>query len=262
MKKNKHALWTGSISFGLVNIPIQMYTASVDKDISFVLLHKKDLSQIRYARFCKAEDKEVPWSEIVKGYEYENGSYAVLDEKDFEKANPKKTKTIEIVSFADIEEIDSIYYVKPYFLEPGKNAGGAYNLLREALKKSGKLGIAKYVIRNHEHLGVIKVHEDMLILNQLRYKNELLSSKDLNIPALKKGNAKEIDVAVQLINHLTEPFKPEKYKDSFTEDIKKMIKAKKSRKPDKAPVKPLKSPKIHDMMDLLKESLKKGKKSA
>lgn len=257
------SLWKGSISFGLVNIPVRMYTASHDKEISFVLLHKKDMSQIRYARICKAEDKEVPWSEIVKGYEYEDGDYVVLQDKDFEKINLKKTRTIEIVNFIDEPEVDSIYYVKPYFLEPDKNGEKAYGLLREALQKSNKVGLAKYVLRNREHLAVIKAHEDMIILNELRYENELVPPKDLKIPS-EKANSKELGMAIQLINQLTVPFNPKKYKDTYTEEVKEVIKQKAKGRPvhpkgEKEP----KSTKIHDIMTLLQESLEKkpGKKS-
>src|ERR1043165_609616 len=127
------SIWKGALSFGLVNIPVHMYTASREKEISFVLLHKKDLSEIRYARICKTEDKEVPWNEIVKAYEYEKGDYVVLDDKDFEKANLKKTKTIEIVNFVSEDEVDPVYYVKPYFLEPDKNSENPYGLLRNEI---------------------------------------------------------------------------------------------------------------------------------
>ncbi len=132
-------VWKGALSFGLVNIPVRMYSAAREKELSFVLLHKKDLSQVRYARICKAEEKEVPWEEIVKGYEYEKGDFVVIKDEDFEKANLKKTKSVEIVSFAEGEEIDSLYYVKPYFLEPEKGAEKAYSLLRgaQALQEGG-----------------------------------------------------------------------------------------------------------------------------
>lgn len=253
MKKNRRALWKGAISFGLVNIPVHLYTATEEHELSFVLLHKKDLSEIRYARICKTEEKEVPWSDIVKGYEYAKGDYVVMNDEDFEKANPKKTKTIEIVSFVEESEIDSMYYVKPYFLEPEKNSANAYSLLRDALKKSKKVGLAKYILRNREHLAVIKIHENMLILNQLRYQNEL-QEPELNIPATK-ASAKEIDIAIQLINHLTEPFKPEKYKDSYTEEVKEIIKKKSKGKPVHPKTEEPKSTKIHDMMSLLKASL-------
>lgn len=233
-----------------------MYVGSQEKEISFVLLHEKDHSEIRYARICKAEDKEIPWNEIVKGYEYEKGNFVVLKDEDFEQANLKKSKTIEIINFIEEEEIDSVYYVKPYYLEPDKNAENTYNLLREALKKSKKVGLAKYVLHNREHLAVVKIHENMLILNELRYQNELLESKDLELPSSAKINPKQLAIAIQLIDQLTIPFKPQKYKDTYTEEIKQIIKKKSKGRPvhPKDTEEP-KSPKIHDIMSLLQASL-------
>lgn len=253
------SIWKGSISFGLVNIPVHMYTASREKEISFVLLHKKDLSEIRYARICKAEGKEVPWEEIVKGYEYEKGDFVIFDEKDFEKANLKKTKTIEILHFIKEDEIDPIYYVKPYYLEPEKNAANAYNLLREALKKSQKVGLAKFVIHNKEHLGLIKCHGNLIILNELRYQSELIHSEDLTIPEAKLAN-QEVNMAIQLIDQLTVHFEPKKYQDTYTEELKRIIKQKAKGRPVH-PKKELPRPsKVHDIMSLLKASLEMKKK--
>ncbi len=253
------SIWKGSISFGLVNIPVSLFAASQVKEISFVLLHKKDLSEIRYARICKTEEKEVPWKEIVKGYEYEKGEFVVFDEKDFERMNIVKTKTIEIINFIDQDEIDSVYYVKPYYLEPEKNGEKAYGLLRDALKKSNKVGLAKYVLRNREHLAVIKCYEDMIILNELRYESELLAPKDLKIPQ-SKANPKELNMAIQLINQLTAHFDPKKYKDTYSEELKAVIKQKAKGKliHPKTEVK-MRTSKIHDIMSLLQDSLKKPK---
>lgn len=256
------SIWKGSLSFGLVNIPVSMYTASHEKEISFVLLHKKDHSEIRYARICKKEDKEVPWSEIVKGYEYEDGNFVVFDEKDFEKANLKKTKTIEIINFIKESDVDSIYYVKPYFLEPDKNADRAYGLLREALKKSKKVGLAKYVLRNKEHLAVVKVHENVIVLNELRYQNELVRAEDLKIPEAGISSAKEIDMAMQLIDQLTTAFKPQAYKDTYTEELKQIIKEKSKGRPVRPISEEPKPTKIHDIMSLLQASLVTKKKAA
>ncbi len=256
------SIWKGALSFGLVNIPVHMYTASREKEISFVMLHKKDLSEIRYARICKAEEKEVPWNEIVKGYEYEKGDFVIFNEEDFEKAQLKKTKTIEIVNFVKEDEIDTMYYVKPYFLEPDKS-DSAYALLRDVLKKSKKVGIAKFVLRNREHIGVIKIHENMIILNELRYQNELIIPQDLKIPAFQKGTGKELDIAIQLIDQLTVSFEPKDYKDEYSQEIKEIIKQKE--KGQKSPVHPktekAPSKKIHDMMSLLQASLESTKKS-
>src|SRR5262249_10175282 len=138
------ALWSGSLSFGLINIPVRIYSATEARALDFDMLHKKDLSPIRFARICKAEEKEVPWQEIVKGYEYQEGEYVVLDEEDFKRASVKKTKTIEIIDFVEEIEIDPVYYEKPYYLEPGKGADKAYVLLRESLKKSKKVAIARF----------------------------------------------------------------------------------------------------------------------
>jgi DNA end-binding protein Ku len=251
------AMWKGSISFGLVNIPVAMYTGSQQKEISFVLLHKKDLSEIRYAKICKTEDKEIPWEEIVKGYEYEKGDFVVMQDSDFEKANLKKTKTIEIISFVDEDEIDTVYYVKPYYLEPDKQGGKAYGLLRDALKKSKKLGLARYVLRNKEHLAVVKPYENMIILNELRYETELLKAEDLNIPDEAKQNPKEMDMAIKLIDHLTVKFDPKKYKDTYTEEIKQIIKQKAKGKPVHPQTKEASPSKVHDIMGLLEASLEK-----
>ncbi len=259
MEAAMRTLWKGAISFGLVNIPIRMFTASKEKELSFTLLHKKDLSQIRFARICKSEEKEVPWSEIVKGYEYESGNYVVMTDEDFEEANLKKSKTIEILNFINEDEIDTIYYVKPYFLEPDKNAEMPYSLLREALKKSKKVGLAKFVFKNKEHLAVIKAHGNMIVLNQLRYQTELLDADDLNLPkALGKAENKELEIALKLIEHLTVPFTPEKYTDTYTDELKSIIKQKSKGKPVHPKTSEPTPTKVHDIMSLLKASLEEG----
>lgn len=254
------SIWKGALSFSLVNIPVRLYTASREKEISFSLLHKKDGSEIRYARICKAEDKEIPWNEIGKGYENEKGEFIMMEDKDFEKATLQRTKTIEILHFIEESEIDSIYFVKPYYLEPEKNADNPYSLLRDAMKKSKKVAIAKYVLHNREHIAVVKEYEGMLILNELRYASELVKAEDLKIPTSKKSNGKEIEMAIQLIDQLTVPFNPQEYKDTYIEELKKIIKLKgKGRTIQPKEEKP-KSTKIHDMMALLKESLETTKK--
>ena len=257
-----HSLWKGSISFGLVNIPVKMYSASQEHEFKFVLLHKKDLSQIRYARICKLDQKEVPWNEIVKGYEYKKGEFIVFNEEDFEKVNLKKTQTLETVSFANEDEIDTVYYEKPYYLEPDKNAGKTYALLRDALSKSKKVGIAKYVIHNREHLAVIKSYGNAIIVNQLRYNEELVSPKNLEIPSkTEKSNAQEMEIALKLINHLTHHFKPEEYKDTYVGELKKMIEQKAKGKIIRPKgEKPAAPTKVHDIMSLLKASLEEEDK--
>jgi len=249
------ALWKGSISFGLVHIPVKLYSASQEKEFKFVMLHKKDLSQIRYARICKVEDKEVPWDEIVKGYEYQPGEYVILTEEDLKNANLEKSKSIEILHFINEDEIDTIYYTKPYFLEPEKNAGNPYTLLLEALKKSKKVGIAKFVLHNREHLAVIKPYGNAIILMELRYEEELRNSKDLNIPVKEKTSAQELSIALKLIDHLTAKFKPSEYTDTYTDEIKEMIEKKAKGKKVHPKGQEVKPSKIHDIMSLLKASL-------
>jgi DNA end-binding protein Ku len=256
------SMWKGAISFGLINIPVHMYTGSKDQELSFVLLHKKDFSEIRYARICKVEEKEVPWNEIVKGFEYAKGEYVVITDEDFEKANLKKSKSIEIVNFLNEEELDPIYYVKPYYLEPDKNAEKSYTLLREALRKSKKAGLAKFVLRNKEHIGLIKAHENMLVLHELRYETELLKAEDLNLPAIStKVNANELKIAIQLIDQLTTSFKPQQFHDTYAQEMKQIIKQKAKGRTIHPKTEAPPSTKVSDIMSLLQASLETNKKS-
>ena len=253
------SIWRGAINFGLIHIPVRLYSASKDRELKFKLLHKKDLSEIRYARICKEDGKEVPWEDIVKGYEYRKGDYVVLTEDDFERADPKKTKTIEILDFTGEDEIDTMLYETPYYLEPEPGALKAYHLLREALKRSKKVAVGNFVLRQHEHLGVIKPHGDVLVLNQLRYSSELLSPKGLHIPK-EHVSGKEIEVALKFIEELTKSFKPGEYSDTYTDEVKKIIQQKAKGKKIKIKHEKAPSPKIHDIMSLLKGSLEQHKK--
>lgn len=256
-------LWKGSLSFGMVYIPIRLYSATAEREINFDLLHSKDLSPIRYARICKEDGQEIPYNDIVKGYEYEPGDYIVLTEEDFEKVYPEKTKRIEIADFTFESEIDPIYFEKPYYLEPEKGAAKAYILLREALKESGKVAIANFVIRQREHIGVVKPHKNLLILDQMRYHSSIKSALELDIPKNEKISARELDLALKLIDQLTIEFQPERYVDTYTEELFAMIEAKKKgikRKPARA--KGAKAGKVVNLMGMLKASLEKKKKSA
>ena len=251
-------MWKGSIVFGLVNIPVKLYVATGDQELKFHLLHKKDNSEIKYARICKLEEKEVPWAEIVKGYEVSKGKFVIFEDKDFEKADVTRSKSIDIQAFVEESEIDSAYYMKPYFLEPEKNGSKAYALLREALRKSKKVGIAKFVLRNREHLGVIKAYDEALVLNQIRYQEELLQPKGLDLPE-GKASAQEMDLALDLIERLTEEFEPKKYKDTYVEEIQELIMKKAKGLKIEPKKEPAKKTKVHDLMGLLKASLGKGK---
>ncbi len=250
------SLWKGALSFGLVHIPVRMYSASAERDLSFKLLHKKDLAEIRYARICKVDGKEIPWEDLVKGYETENGTYVVLTQEDFERANVQKTRTIEILDFTHENKIDTIYYDTPYYLEPDKGASNAYSLLYQALKQAKKIAVGRFVFHNHEHIGVIRVHKNILVLHQLRYHNQIRSLQELKISHSQVSKT-ELNLALKLIDELTEPFKPEKYSDTYADEVKAIIK-KKARgqkvSVEKPPVE--KSSKVQDILSLLKKSLK------
>lgn len=251
------AIWSGSLSFGLVNIPVKLYSATGENKLNLDMLHKKDLSPIRYARICRADGKEIPYDEIVKGYEYRSGDYVVLTDEDFKKANVEKTKAIEIEQFTKESEINTIYFEKPYYLEPEKGAEKAYVLLRESLKKSKKIGIAKFVLRNREKLAAIKPSGNALILEQMRFAEDIRPTSDLNLPDSKKIGNREIEIALALIEQLTEAFKPDKFKDTYTDDLKKVIEAKAKGKPVKAKGKLPKNTDVADLMAMLKKSLEK-----
>ncbi|QBR85029.1 Ku protein [Legionella israelensis] len=250
------AIWSGSISFGLVNIPIKLYSGTESHSLDFHLLRKNDLCPIQYARVCRVDGKEVPWEEILKGYEYQEGDYVILEKKDFEKASAKKSHTFEINEFVKEAEIDSIFYDTPYYLEPKKEGRKAYALLREALKQTKMVGVGEFVMRNRENLAVIKPYGDLLLLNKLRYKEDIRDPEMLSLPESDLFKEKELDMAKQLIDQLTETFKPEDYKDTYVTDLKKLIEAKAKGKKFKKPKEVVEPEKVTDIMELLKKSLK------
>lgn len=249
------AIWSGSLAFGLVNIPVKLYSASEERELNFALLHKKDSSQIRYARICKAEGIEVPWEEIIKGYEIQKGDYVILVDEDFKRANLRKTKSIDIEDFVLESEISSEYFDKPYFLEPEKGADKAYALLREALRRSKKIGIAKFVLRNRERLCAIKTSEKVIVLNQMRFNEELRKPEGLKLPDAKITEKREMEIALSLIKQLSDSFDPEKYKDTYTRELKTVISEKaKGRTPTPRGKEPIPT-KVPDLMQILRRSL-------
>ena len=255
------AIWSGVLSFGLINIPVKMYSATAGAELKLNLLHKTDLSPIRYAKVCKADGKELAQSDLVKGYEYQDGDYVVLTDEDFKKVNRKKSETIDVLDFVKEAEINFIYFEKPYYLEPDKGAAKAYALLMESLKKAKKVGVAKFVLHNKEHLGVIKPNENFLVLEQMRFEDEIAAPTTLNLPAHESPRAKELAMAMSFIDQLTEHFKIEDYKDDYRDDLDQLIKAKiKGAKPKvKSGSAPTPTKKSADLMMLLKESLEKAK---
>lgn len=252
------SIWSGSISFGLVNIPVKLYSASEERAISFDLLHEKDHSRISYAKVCQKEHKEVDREEIVKGFELPDGNYVVVDEKDFLKADPKKTKTIDILHFSDEDDIPDIYYNKPYYLEPDKGSDKSFSLLLQALKKTGKVGVAKFVMKNREHLSVLKPYNEIFLLNQLRFKEEIRETAPLRKPNKEEIKKDELNIALQLVNHLSEQFKPEKYKDTYTEELRQIIEEKAKGKVVVRAPEPT-ATEIEDLMATLRASLEKEK---
>jgi len=256
------AIWSGSISFGLVNIPVKVYSGAQSHSLDLDMLRKSDLCPVKYQRICEKDGQEIPYDEIVKGYEYSDGDYIVLTDEDFEAANVEQTNTLDILDFVKESEIDSRYFEKPYYLEPAKGGAKPYALLREALKSSKKVGIASYALRNKGHIGIVKPHGDLILLNQLRFADEIRNADELDLPASEKIKDKEVELALTLIDQLTTHFKPEKYKDTYVEDLKRIIDEKAKGKKPKAKGKEPKPTKVVDMMSLLKKSIQQKKKQA
>jgi DNA end-binding protein Ku len=248
------SLWTGSIGFGLVTIPIKLYSAVEDSRLDLDMLDKKDHSNIRFMRVNESTGKEVAWENIVKGYDY-NGKYVILTDTDFEQASPEKTKRIEIFQFAKEEEINSIYFETPYFAEPDKNAAKPYRLLKEVLEKTKTVGVGSFVLRNTEGLVLIKPFEDILVVNRIRFEQEIRDHKAVKLPAGTAPKPAEMKMAMELIKQMTSRFDISDYKDTYTASLMKIIKAK--AKGVKTKVSPLKV--VHkqgtDLMEQLKASL-------
>lgn len=253
------AIWKGSVSFGLVNIPVELRTAVRADHISFRLLHKDDLSPVKYERVCAADGETVPWNEIVKGYEYEKGKFIVMSDQDFKAAAIEGSKTIDILDFVKEEEIDPRYFETPYYLVPAKGAEKSYALLREAIRSSGAVGIGKVIIRQTQHLAGIKVIGDALVLEIMRFSNELVSSDEYNFPARGNVRPQELKMAEQLIDNLAEPFDPSKYTDDYRANLMKVIKAKMKGKKVKLEAKEeSRDAGVLDLMTKLRASLEQG----
>lgn len=255
------SIWTGAIGFGLVNIPIKMYSAVRESSLDLDMLDQKDHANIRFKRVNEITGKEVPWEHIVKGYKLD-GQYVVLTDDDFEKASPEKTKIIGINEFVDETEIEGIYYETPYYLEPDRSGGPAYVLLRDALHKTGKVGFGSFVMRNKEGLCLIKPVEKVLVLNRIRWAQEIRPPEELKIPGASPKPA-EMKMAIQLIESLSGPFDIEKYKDTYTNELLKIIKAKaKGVKAPKSSLRVVHSTQSKDLLAQLKASLGSKRKAS
>lgn len=257
-----HSIWSGNLSFGLINIPIKIYSGTAGTTIEFNMLHKTDNSPIRYAKICRRDGKELTQNDIVKGYEYKSGDYIVLTNEDIKKLNAQRSQVIDVVGFVKEVEIDTIYFEKPYYLEPGKGSEKAYAVLRESLKKSKKVGVAKFVIHSREHLGIIKPHDEILVLEQIRYEDQIATWDNLDVPKHPTLRAKELSVATSFIEHLTEHFDPDDYKDTFHKKLKALVKEKlKGHVPKLIKERVVSPTKSADLMLMLQESLEKAKQN-
>jgi DNA end-binding protein Ku len=258
------SIWKGSIAFGLVNIPVELYSAVRDHRPKFRLLHAKDEAPVRYERVCQTEGKPVAWEDLVKGYEYSKGQFVVLTKDDFKTAALEKTKTVDIVDFVDPDEIDERYFETPYYLQPGKGADRAYALLREAIRESGKIGIAKIILRDAQHLAAVEAIGDALVLTMMRFADELADLGEFRFPHKGDIRPAELKMAEQLIGNLVSKWDPAKYTDEYKENLMRVIQAKvKGRAPrliaaDHGP----KQAEVVDLMARLRASLegKGGKK--
>jgi DNA end-binding protein Ku len=258
-----HAIWSGAINFGLVTIPVKLFTAVRTDELSFNMLHKKDEGRIKYERVCSVDGKPVPWDEIVKGYEYEKGEYVVLTDEDFDKVNPEATQSVDIVEFVELSTINPMYFDKPYYLEPTKVGRHAYALLREALAKSGKVAIARVVIRTKEYIAAVKPTEDALTLELMHWASEMVPASTLELPGNEKMPEAEMKMAQMLIESMSaDAFDAEKFTNRYRDEVLAMIDARAAGKelptPKKAPVRS----KVVNLMDVLAQSLEANKKRA
>jgi DNA end-binding protein Ku len=264
-------LWKGAISFGLVHVPVELFSVEKRKDLDLTMLDRRNLAPVGYKRVNKATGEEVPWEEVVKGYEYENGSYVVLSEEDFRRANVEATRTVDIVGFVEAGEIPPLYFDTPYYLAPGKRGEKAYALLRETLKRAGKAGIATVVIRTRQYLAALLPHGELMVLNTLRYTDEMRQVEELGLQsqALKgaKVSAKEIDMALRLVEDMSEAWQPEKYRDTYREDILKRVEEKvkagqteELTEPEKGEERASAGADVIDLMALLKRSVERKEK--
>jgi DNA end-binding protein Ku len=257
-------VWKGTISFGLVSIPVALFRATKEEEIAFRLLRKSDLSPVNYKRVAENDGKEVPWEQIVKGYEYEKGKFVVLQEEDFKRVDIEATQTVDIIHFVQVEEINPMFFQKPYYMEPQKGGDKAYALLREALAKSQKVGIAKVVIKTRQYLAAVKPRDELLILELMHFADELLSPDEVRAPAKVRPTSQEVAIAGELIENMTTSWKPEEYSDDYRNALLKLIRNK-SRKGGKSiePVvekKPI-STNIIDLVEVLRQSVKEAQKS-
>jgi len=251
------AIWKGAISFGLVNIPIALYPATRSEELKFRLLRASDQSPVNYKRVAEADGKEVPWDQIVKGYEYEKGKFIILKDEDFQRVDIEATQTVDIIHFVNLAEVNPIFFHKPYYMEPQKGGDKAYVLLREALESSGKIAIAKVVIKTRQHLAAVKPQEKGLMLELMHFATELLDIDEYKLPDTKAVGKKELQMARALVDSMSREWQPEEYVDEYRKGLEKVIEEKitKGEEATPAPVKRKKPTNVIDLVSVLQESL-------
>ncbi len=257
-----HSLWSGAINFGLVTIPVKLYTAVRTDELSFNMLHAKDGGRIKYERLCSIDGKPVPWDEIVKGYEYEKGQYVELTDEDFKKVNPVATQSVDILEFVDIDQINPMFFDKPYYLEPSKQGRHAYALLREALTEANKVAVARVVIRTKEYIAAVKPIGEALVLELMHWASEIVESSSLDIPGQETLPEAEMKMAKMLIDTMTvDTFEPEKFANRYHDELLEMIEARAQGK-ELPKAKKVAAPraKVVNLMDVLAQSLEESKK--
>jgi DNA end-binding protein Ku len=254
-------MWKGSISFGLVNIPIKLHTATEDKDIKLRTLHNKCHAPIKYEKICTVCEEEVKPEEIVKAYEYTKGKFVVLDQEDLDKLRKEnEEKAVEIIDFVKMEEIDPIYFDRSYYMSPNEGGGKAYSLLRKALQESQKVGIAKIIIRSKEQMAVIRVYENTLVMETIHFPDEVRRAGDVpNVPADDKVTDKELDTAIMLIDQLTSDFEPEKYTDEYRTALLELIESKRTGQETVTPAAKETATNVTDLMAALQASIDRTK---
>jgi DNA end-binding protein Ku len=264
MELRMRPIWSGALTFGLVNIPVRLHSAVQAKErVSFRLLHKTDLSPIKYERVCEKEGEAVEWKQIVKGYEYSKGKFVVLTDEDFKAAAIESTKTIEIMDFVAADEVDPRYFETPYYVIPAKGGEKAYALLREAIKRTGMVGIGKITMRtNSLHLAGVKTVGDAIVLEIMRFSGELVDAGEFSFPSDAGMRPQELQMAEQLVQNLSQPFDASKYTDDYRANLMKIIRAKmKGKKIEVSEPEERESTQVVDLMARLQESLEMGKKA-
>jgi len=252
------AIWKGTISFGLVSIPISLFPAVRREELQFRLLRASDLSPVNYKRVAEADGKEVPWAQIVKGYEYEKGKYVVLEDEDFARVDVEATQTVEIINFVELTEVNPLLFYKPYYMEAEKGGDKAYVLLRQALNDSGKIAIAKVVIKTRQHLAAIKPQKTGLMLELMHFPEELLGVSDFKAPIEKTIGKSEMNMAAKLIDSMSAKWDPKMFKDDYHEMLQKVVEEKIHAGGKRAPAPKVKraSSNIIDLVSVLQESIK------